>query len=205
MRADDKENVIKAGGLQVDEARRKELEKIMKSGELYNCYDGELYREQWRLNDIMYEYNHTRPSDRERLSLLLKELLGEVGKNCVIEPPLQANWGKNTHMGDNVYVNFNLTLVDDTDIYIGNDVMIGPNVTIATAGHPLDAALRKQGMQFNKAVRIGDGVWLGSNVVILPGVTIGENTTIGAGSVVTRDIPANVVAYGNPCRVRKKL
>ena len=102
-------------------------------------------------------------------------------------------------------MNFNLTLVDDADIYIGNHVMIGPNVTLVTAGHPLEAELRKKGMQFNKSVRIGDGVWLGANVIVLPGVTIGENTTIGAGSIVTRDIPANVVAYGNPCRVRKTL
>ena len=102
-------------------------------------------------------------------------------------------------------MNFNLTLVDDADIYIGSHVMIGPNVTLATAGHPLEAELRNKGMQFNKPIRIGDGVWLGAGVIVLPGVTIGENATIGAGSVVTRDIPANVVAYGNPCRVRKTL
>lgn len=182
-----------------------EMEKIMKSGEMYNSYDPELFKEQWRLNDIMYEFNQTRPSDRERLQELLEELLGSMGENCVIEPPLRVNWGKNCHLGDNVYVNFNLTVVDDADVYIGDDVMIAPNVTIATAGHPLDAELRRQGMQTNHSVRIGSGVWIGAGAIILPGVTIGDNTTIGAGSVVTRDIPANVVAYGNPCRVQKKL
>ena len=175
-------------------------EEVIKSGELYDASDSELYEVQWRYNDLMYEYNHTRPSNRRKQEIL-KELLGELGEDCVIEPPLRANWGKNTHIGDHVYVNFNLTLVDDADIYIGNHVMIGPNVTLATAGHPLEAELRNKGMQFH----IGDGVWLGAGVIVLPGVTIGENTTIGAGSVVTKDIPANVVAYGNPCKVQKML
>ena len=180
-------------------------EEIMKSGEMYNSMDAELFELQWEYNDLMYEYNSIKPSDREGQQRILKKLLGDMGEGCVIEPPLRANWGKNTHLGNRVYANFNLTLVDDADIYIGDDVMIGPNVTIATAGHPLDAELRKKGMQFNKSVHIGSGVWLGSGVIILPGVTIGENTTIGAGSVVTKDIPANVVAYGNPCRIRKNL
>lgn len=180
-------------------------EEIIKSGELYDASDADLYELQWRYNDLMYEFNQTRPSNRRKQQEILKELLGDLGEGCVIEPHLRANWGKNSHFGDNVYVNFNLTLVDDADIYIGNHVMIGPNVTLVTAGHPLEAELREKGMQFNKSVRIGDGVWLGANVIVLPGVTIGENTTIGAGSIVTRDIPANVVAYGNPCRVRKTL
>ena len=172
-------------------------EEVIKSGALYDASDAELFEVQWRYNDLMFEYNQTRPSNRKKQQVF--------GKDCVIEPPLRANWGKNTHLGDNVYVNFNLTLVDDADIYIGNHVMIGPNVTLATAGHPLEAELRNKGMQFNKSVHIGDGVWLGAGVIVLPGVTIGENTVIGAGSIVTRDIPANVVAYGNPCRVRKTL
>ena len=180
-------------------------EEVIKSGALYDASDAELFEVQWRYNDLMFEYNQTRPSNRKKQQEILKELLGDLGKDCVIEPPLRAHWGKNTHLGDNVYVNFNLTLVDDADIYIGNHVMIGPNVTLATAGHPLEAELRNKGMQFNKSVHIGDGVWLGAGVIVLPGVTIGENTVIGAGSIVTRDIPANVVAYGNPCRVRKTL
>ncbi len=187
------------------EMREKTIEEMMKSGEMYISSDDALYEEQWRLNDIVYDYNQTRPSDRERQQQLLRNLLGSIGERCVIEPPLRASWGKNTYLGDDVYVNFNLTLVDDTDICIGDGVMIGPNVTIATAAHPLDAGLRRQGMQMNRPVTIGSGAWIGAGAIILPGVTIGENTTIGAGSVVTNDIPADVVAYGNPCRVRKEL
>lgn len=177
----------------------------MKSGEMYSGYDEDLFREQWRLNDIVYEYNQTRPSDKKNQRRLLESLLGGMGENCIIEPPFHASWGKNVFVGENFYANFNLTVVDDADIRIGNDVMIAPNVTIATATHPLDAGLRKQGMQSNRAVAIGDRVWIGAGAVILPGVTIGENTVIGAGSVVTRDIPANVVAFGNPCRVQKEI
>lgn len=183
----------------------KKVTEIPEDGELYNSTDPALYEKQWKMNDLMYEFNHTRPSDRERLKEILKELLGSVGEDCVIEPPLRVNWGCNCYLGRNVYVNFNLTVVDDADVIIGDDVMIGPNVTIATAEHPLDADLRRQGMQYNRAVRIGNGVWLGAGVIVLPGVTIGDNTTIGAGSVVTKDIPANVVAYGVPCRVQKIL
>lgn len=135
----------------------------------------------------------------------MKQLLAEVGKNCYIEPPLHANWGKHTHLGDNVYANFNLTLVDDTDIFIGNHVMIGPNVTIATAGHPIDPELRKKVAQFNIPVHIGNNVWIGAGAVILPGINIGDNSVIGAGSIVTKDIPANVVAVGNPCRVLREI
>ncbi|MDW2205228.1 sugar O-acetyltransferase, partial [Vibrio sp. 1636] len=121
------------------------------------------------------------------------------------EPPLRANWGRHTYLGDNVYANFNLTLVDDTYIYIGNSVMIGPNVTIATAGHPIEPDLRREVAQFNIPVHIEDNVWIGANSVVLPGVTIGENSVIGAGSVVTKDIPSNVVAVGNPCRVLREI
>ncbi len=142
-------------------------EEVIKSGALYDASDADLFEVQWRYNDLMFEYNQTRPSNRKKQQ--------DLGKDCVIEPPFRANWGKNTHFGDNVYVNFNLTLVDDADIYIGSHVMIGPNVTLATAGHPLEAELRNKGLQFNKSVRIGDGVWLGAGVIVLPGVTIGEN------------------------------
>ncbi|HHP0494640.1 TPA: sugar O-acetyltransferase, partial [Vibrio harveyi] len=152
-----------------------------------------------------YDYNQTRPSEGEKRSKILNHLLASVGKNCYIEPPLRANWGCHTHLGDNVYANFNLTLVDDTHIYIGDHVMIGPNVTIATAGHPIDPELRRDIAQFNIPVHIGNNVWIGANSVVLPGVTIGENSVIGAGSVVTKDIPANVVAVGNPCRVLREI
>ena len=137
---------------------------------------------------------------------MLKEMFAEVGEDCYIEPPLHANMaGAYVHFGKNVYANFNLTLVDDGEIYIGSHCMIGPNVTIATAGHPVEPELRRKGIQFNMPVRIGENVWIGAGAVVVPGVTIGDNSVIGAGSVVTRDIPANVVAVGNPCRILREI
>lgn len=167
--------------------------------------DYALFCHQWECNDLVYEYNRLKPSELEKRHKLLTEIFGSVGKQCIVEQPLRASWGENTYLGDRVYINFNLTLIDDEIIRIGNDVKVGPNVTIVTAEHPIDAKERKTGMQMNYPVTIKDGVWLGAGVTVLPGVTIGENTTIGAGSVVTKDIPANVVAYGVPCRVQKKL
>ena len=154
----------------------------------------------------MYDFNATRPLEGQKREALLKEMFAEVGTGCYIEPPLHSNWGgKHTHLGDYVYANFNLTLVDDAHIYIGSRVMIGPNVVIATAGHPIDPELRARNTQYNVDVHIGDNVWIGAGCVILPGVTIGENSVIGAGSIVTKDIPANVVAVGNPCRVIREI
>ncbi|ELK5319688.1 sugar O-acetyltransferase [Vibrio vulnificus] len=172
---------------------------------IYFCDDESVALEQQACLEILYDFNQTRPSEMEKRTAILRDLLAEVGENCYIEPPLRANWGKHTHLGNNVYANFNLTLVDDTHIYIGNSVMIAPNVTIATAGHPIDPELRRKVAQFNIPVHIKDNVWIGANSVVLPGVTIGENSVIGAGSVVTKDIPANVVAVGNPCRVLRPI
>ena len=175
----------------------------MHSQKVYFCDDEDLVREQCL--EILYDFNHTRPSEKEKRQEILKSLVAELGENCYIEPPLHTNWGRHTHFGNNVYANFNLTLVDDTDIFIGDSVMIGPNVTIATAGHPIDPELRKKVAQYNIPVRIGNNVWIGAGAVVLPGVSIGENTVIGAGSIVTKDIPANVVAVGNPCRVLREI
>jgi galactoside O-acetyltransferase len=137
---------------------------------------------------------------------MLRKMFAEVGDGCYIETPLYANMGgHHVHLGKNVYANYGLTLVDDTHIYIGDYTMIGPNVTIATAGHPIDPELRSRGLQYNMPVRIGNNCWLGAGVIVMPGVTIGDNTVIGAGSVVTKDIPANVVAVGNPCRVMREI
>ncbi|WP_430732356.1 sugar O-acetyltransferase [Vibrio vulnificus] len=177
----------------------------MHQQKIYFCDDGSVALEQQACLEILYDFNQTRPSEMEKRTAILRDLLAEVGENCYIEPPLRANWGKHTHLGNNVYANFNLTLVDDTHIYIGNSVMIAPNVTIATAGHPIDPELRRKVAQFNIPVHIKDNVWIGANSVVLPGVTIGENSVIGAGSVVTKDIPANVVAVGNPCRVLRPI
>ncbi|WP_447474919.1 sugar O-acetyltransferase [Vibrio harveyi] len=178
---------------------------MLHSQQVYFCNDEALAAMQTECLEALYDYNQTRPSEGEKRSNILNHLLASVGKNCYIEPPLRANWGCHTHLGDNVYANFNLTLVDDTHIYIGDHVMIGPNVTIATAGHPIDPELRRDIAQFNIPVHIGNNVWIGANSVVLPGVTIGENSVIGAGSVVTKDIPANVVAVGNPCRVLREI
>ena len=181
------------------------VKERMKSGRLYFCTDEELAREQLKCLDRLYDFNQTRPSEMEKRSALLKEILAEVGENCYVEPPLHANWGIHTHFGRNVYANFNLTLVDDTDIFVGDSVMFGPNVVVARAGHPIDPELRRKVAQFNVPVRIGSNVWIGAGAILLPGVTIGENSVIGAGSVVTHDIPPNVVAVGNPCRVLREI
>ena len=183
----------------------KETRRRMKSGQLYYCTDPEVSADQARCNEIVYEYNQTRPSQSQLRQEILKKLLGDLGENCYVEPPLRANWGRNTHFGNNVYANFNLTLVDDTDIYVGDSVMFGPNVTITTAGHPVDPELRRKVAQFNVPVYIEDNVWIGAGAVILPGVRIGKNSVIGAGSVVTRDIPPDVVAVGVPCRVMRPI
>ena len=133
-------------------------------------------------------------------------MFAEIGEGCYIEPPLHANWaGLNCHFGKNVYANFNLTMVDDTDIYVGDFTMFGPNVVIATAGHPILPPLREKGFQYNASVRIGKNCWIGAGALIMPGVTIGDNSVIGAGSVVTKDIPANVIAVGNPAKVLREI
>lgn len=177
----------------------------MKSGKIYFCTDEELAKEQLRRLDRLYDFNQTRPSEMPKRMALLKEILAEVGENCYVEPPLHANWGCHTHFGNNVYANFNLTLVDDTDIYVGNSVLFGPNVVVAVAGHPVDPELRRKVAQFNLPVHIGNNVWIGAGAIILPGIAIGDNSVIGAGSVVTKDVPANVVAVGNPCRVLREI
>ncbi len=178
----------------------------MHSGEIYNPSDDTIFEEQIKCLDRLYDFNMTRPTEIEKRTEMLKEMLAEVGENCYIEPPFHSNWGgKNVHLGKNVYFNFNATLVDDTHIYIGDCTMLGPNVVIATAGHPILPELREKALQFNLPVHIGKNCWLGAGVIVLPGVTIGNNTVIGAGSVVTKDIPANVVAVGNPCKVLREI
>jgi galactoside O-acetyltransferase len=177
----------------------------MHSNRVYFCDDAHLVKEQTDCMELIYDFNLTRPSQGQKRTELLTQILAEVGEDVYIEPPLRANWGKHTHIGNGFYANFNLTLVDDTHIYIGDNVMFGPNVTLATAGHPVEPSLRKKVAQFNISIHIKDCVWLGAHTVVLPGVTIGENSVIGAGSVVTKDIPANVVAVGNPCKVLREI
>ena len=182
-----------------------EIEK-MEKGLIYDPNIEEISKIQKPLLDRLKEYNALKPSDALEKQKYLKEVFAEVGENCYIEIPFYANWGgAHVHLGNNFYANFNLTLVDDGHIYIGNDVMIGPNVTIATANHPILPEFRKKAMQYNKDVHIGNNVWIGAGVIIVPGVTIGDNSIIGAGAVVVKDIPADVVAVGNPCRVVREI
>jgi len=182
-----------------------EKEKLH-TGELYLPVDVELMQEQAKCLEKLYEYNMTKPNEAEKRQKLLHEMFAEIGENCYIEPPFHANWGgKHIHFGQFIFVNFNFIAVDDTHIYVGDYTMFGPNVIIATAGHPILPELRQQGYQFNIPVRIGKNCWLGAGVIVLPGVTIGDNTVIGAGSIVTKDIPANVIAVGNPCRVLREV
>lgn len=183
-----------------------DLDKVLHSGELYLPTDEEIMKEQLLCLERLYEFNHTRPLEQEKRQMLLKEMFAEIGENCYLEPPFHSNWGgKNIHFGNNVYGNFNLTLVDDTHIYVGDNTMFGPNVTVATAGHPINAKLREKGYQYNAPVSIGKNCWIGAGALIMPGVTIGDNVVIGAGSVVTKDVPSNVVAVGNPCRVLRPV
>ena len=178
----------------------------MEAGLIYDPNDPEIMEEQAQRLDLMYEFNASRPSESAKRAELLSRMLGKMGEGCYIEPPFRANWaGAHLYLGNNVYVNFNLTIVDDADIFIGDRVMIGPNVTIATANHPICPRIRARALQYNRSVSIGNNVWLGAGTVIVPGVTIGDNTVIGAGSVVTKDVPANVVAVGNPCRVLREI
>lgn len=182
-----------------------EREKIH-SGQLYISMDDSILDEQLAYLDLMDEYNRIPRRRQKERSALLPKLFAEVGENCFIESPYFANWGGcHVHLGKNVYANAGMTLVDDTHIFIGDYTMIGPNVTLATAGHPIDPELRAQGYQYNMPVRIGRNCWLGAGVIVMPGVTIGDNTVIGAGSVVTKDIPSGVVAVGNPCRVLREV
>ncbi|MFR7478406.1 MAG: sugar O-acetyltransferase [Acutalibacteraceae bacterium] len=178
----------------------------MHQTELYLPTDPTIWKEQRQCLEKQYDYNHTRPGESEKREALLRELFADIGEGCYIEPPLHANWGgRHVHLGKHVYANFNLTLVDDTHITIGDYTMIGPNVVIATGGHPVLPSLRQEGYQYNAPVHIGKNCWLGAGVIVVPGVTIGDNTVVGAGSVVTKDLPSNVVAVGNPCRVLRPI
>lgn len=178
----------------------------MEKGMVYDASASEILMEQLPLMDKLWEFNQLKPSDWEKKEKFMKEAFAECGENCYIELPFRANFGgRHVHFGNNVYANYNLTLVDDGHIYVGNRVMFAPNVTVATPNHPIVPGLRRAALQYNKDVHIEENAWIGANVVILPGVTIGRNSVIGAGSVVTKDIPANVVAYGNPCRVQREI
>lgn len=176
----------------------------MDSGENY-FESSELKDEQAVYRDLLFQFNQTLPSKQQEKAVLLNKLLGSFGEDSYIEQPFHANWGKNTYFGKNVYANFGLSLVDDTTIEIQDDVMIGPNVTLCAGTHPLSPEMRLKKAQYNLPIVIEKNVWIGAGTIVLPGVTIGENSVIGAGSIVTKDIPKNVLAYGSPCKVIKTI
>ncbi len=181
------------------------LEK-MHSGELYQLGEEALVAEQTRCLERLYDFNATRPAEMQKREALLREMFAEIGEGCYIEPPLHSNFGgKHVHFGRCIYANFNLTLVDDTHIYVGDYTMFGPNVCLATAGHPILPSLRQQNYQFNMPIHIGKNCWIGAGAMVVPGITIGDNTVVGAGSVVTKDLPAGVVAAGNPCKILREV
>ena len=178
----------------------------MFTGDLYLPNDAAITEEQNTCLELLYTFNQTRPSEQEKRNQLLKQMFAEIGENCYIEPPFHANFGgKHVHFGKNVYANFNLTMVDDGHIYVGDYTMFAPGVIVATAGHPILPELRETVYQYNMPVHIGKNCWIGAGAIILPGVTIGDQVVVGAGSVVTKDLPSNVVAVGNPCRVVREV
>ncbi|KAF1302061.1 sugar O-acetyltransferase [Candidatus Enterococcus willemsii] len=184
----------------------KELWHRIHHQQLYCCTDESIGQEQIKHLDLLFAYNQLPPSKQTEKQALLKDMFAEIGDDCYIETPFHANWGgKFAHFGHHIYANFNLTLVDDTTIYVGDYVQFGPNVVLAAGTHPIDPESRKKQAQYNLPIHIKDNVWIGANTVVLPGVTIGENSVIGAGSVVTKNLPANVVAVGNPCRVLREI
>lgn len=175
----------------------------MKQGYLWGD-DEENMALQAHAKTLIREFNSLPPEAMEERENLLQDIFGEVGKNVWIVPPLTAAVGKYVSIGEGTYANMNLTLIDDWKITIGKNVLIGPNVTLCTTGHPVHPKHRQDGM-YSFPITIGDNVWIGGNVMVLPGVTIGENSVIGAGSVVTKDIPANVIAFGSPCKVYREI
>ncbi|MSS78007.1 sugar O-acetyltransferase [Anaerococcus sp. AGMB00486] len=183
----------------------REFEKMLK-GEIYDAnYDKEILKLRLKAKDICFEYNNTMPSDEKKKLEIIDKLQIKHGKNIEIVSPFYCDYGFNIEVGENFYANHKLIILDGAKVKIGKNVFIAPNVTISTAGHPIDYKRRNEGLEYAKSVEIGDNVWIGAGVIINPGVKIGDNTVIGSGSVVTKDIGDNTVAFGNPCREIRKI
>ena len=176
----------------------------MLMGIIYNAEEACLIEERSRAKSLTKQYNESRQEDRDHRKYLMGQIFGKLGQNVHLEAPFYLDYGYRTTIGDDFFSNFNLTVLDGGGVEIGDRVFIGPNVGIYTANHPTDVRRREKGYEWALPVKIGNKVWIGGGVTILPGVTIGDNTVIAAGSVVTKDIPANVVAAGNPCKVIKE-
>ncbi len=178
----------------------------MLAGELYDAnYNIDLEKEREHVKDLCYEFNKLKPSDRKKQINVMKKILGKTGDVFRIEQPFMCDYGYNIEIGENFYANHNLLILDGNKVTFGDNVFVAPNCSFYTSGHPLDYETRNKGLEYAKPIKIGSNVWIGGNVVVLPGVTIGYNVVIGAGSVVTKDIPSNVVAVGNPCKPIKNI
>lgn len=177
----------------------------MLTGELYSPWEKQLRKERDHARAVIFDFNSLPPKEKQDRNFILKQLLGKTEKTFLIEPPFRCDYGSNIEIGDNFFANFNCIFLDCAKIKIGNNVMLGPNVQLYTASHPIDAETRNKGWEYALPITIGDHVWIGGNVVINPGVKIGDRAVIGAGSVVTKDIPAGVIAFGNPCRVNREI
>ena len=182
-----------------------EWEKAQK-GYLYDAnYDKEIVEARTRCADLCYEFNNLRPSDTEKQQELLKKILGKMEGMPVVTAPFYCDYGINISVGRNFYTNHNVTILDCAKVTFGDNVFIAPNCVFSTAGHAIDSEQRSRGLEIALPITVGDDVWIGANVYVLPGVTIGSNTIIGAGSVVNKDIPEGVIAVGNPCKVMRKI
>lgn len=177
----------------------------MIDGEPYQADGRELYDERIKTKQELYIFNNLDPSKNKQRNQIIKRLFAVTGSRLYIEPPFRCDYGYNIEVGENFYSNYNLTVLDSAPVRIGINVFIGPNVSLFTSTHPIHHELRNAWWEIAKPITIGDNVWLGGNTVVNPGVTIGQNTVIGSGSVVTKDLPDNVVAAGNPCRVLRPI
>lgn len=175
-------------------------------GYLYDAnYDKHLLEERQKCADLCYEFNFCKPTDTTKQEKIIHQLLGEIKGSFVIIAPFYCDYGSNISIGQNFYANHNCTILDGAKVSFGDNVFIAPNCVISTSGHPIDVKQRNAGLEIALPITVGDNVWIGANVSILPGVTIGCNTVIGAGSVVNKDIPSGVIAVGNPCKVLRKI
>lgn len=190
------------------EEQMKAYRDMANSGEIYDSVDEDFIAYQHTVVQRLNEFNATpdTPEGLKRREEILREAMGTYGENLYVIPPIYANCGlTNIHVGKNVVINFNCTFVDDGEIFIGDDCMIGPGCNIATSVHPISPQLRRHKLQYNKPVHIGNNVWFGAGVTVLPGITVGDNAIVGAGSVVTKDVPANAIVAGNPARLIRMI
>ncbi|WP_026532717.1 sugar O-acetyltransferase [Arthrobacter sp. H41] len=181
------------------------MRERMLAGDPYIADDEELATASTRAIELADRYGRVWPAHREEAAHILADLLGHLGEDSEIRPPLFVDYGQHIRIGSRTFINYNLTALDVAAITIGDDVQIGPNVQLLTPTHPIEPGPRRDKLEAAKPITIGNNVWIGGGVIVLPGITIGENTVIGAGAVVTRDVPANVVAVGNPARVTRSI